>query len=492
MRQLVLAIFMIVPASAQSLGNIGIFQGAGDVGNPEQKGAARFDAARGEYEVTGGGANMWEKHDQFQFLWNRATGNAAVTAEVHFPQPSATAHRKAVLVFRQSLETGAPYVDAAIHGNGLIALQFRETENDITRGVRFPVQGPAWVRLDRQGSWFTLFTSPDGQTFQEAGAIQVKLKDPLYVGIGVCSHNPKAVETAVFSHVSLQMAAAAEELPLRGLSHVGIRVSDLEKARAFYGGVIGLDEAFTTRKDDGTVFVACFKVNDRQFIEIFPGLKPDDIIPMTHIAIYTDQLEKLRQMFAARGIKPTEIRKGPRDGSLAFSIRDLPGQRLNRLEFIEYPPDSLQSKVTGKFLSSRRISRHLEHAGIITTDVDAAYQFYVEKLGFRETWRRPNPDTGRVALIHLRIPGASGDYVELSNLSAVTNLMRARAGTAAHFSLEVPDIKTAYQQTIDRGETKDRKEPRFGLDMRWQFNLFDPDGTRVEFMQPRAPGAVPR
>ena len=63
----------------------------------------------------------------------------------------------------------------------------------------------------------------------------------------------------------------------------------------------------------------------------------------------------------------------------------------------------------------------------------------------------------------------------------------ARAGTAAHVSLEVPDVKVAYQQTLDRGMTQDRKPPRFGLDERRQFNLFDPDGTRVEFMQPRDP-----
>ena len=47
--------------------------------------------------------------------------------------------------------------------------------------------------------------------------------------------------------------------------------------------------------------------------------------------------------------------------------------------------------------------------------------------------------------------------------------------------------KAAYQRTLEWGMTEDRKLPRFGLDERWQFNLFDPDGTRVEFMQPRDP-----
>src|SRR5215472_4642755 len=72
----------------------------------------------------------------------------------------------------------------------------------------------------------------------------------------------------------------ADDLPLLGLAHVGIRVSDLTKARAFYGGLIGLEEAFTTTKDDGSVFCAYFKINDHQFIEIFrarsgPGCSHD-------------------------------------------------------------------------------------------------------------------------------------------------------------------------------------------------------------------------
>jgi lactoylglutathione lyase len=288
----------------------------------------------------------------------------------------------------------------------------------------------------------------------------------------------------------LGCAARAEELPLLGLAHVGIRTGDLDRARAFYGGILGLDEAFTTNKDDGSVFVAYFKVNDHQFIEIFPGLKTDDVVPMTHVAMYTADLAKLRTMMLERGLAPTEIHKGPRDHNLSFSIRTPPGQRLVFLEFVQYMPDSLHSKSAGQHLSARRLSTHLEHAGIVTTDVDAALEFYVQKLGFRETWRRSVKSTGRPSLIHLRMPGPSGDYVELSNFAGNPNPARARAATAAHCSLEVPEIQPARNLAIERG-AKDVKDARFGLDLRWQFNLFDPDGTRVELMQPRDKNTPP-
>ena len=70
-----------------------------------------------------------------------------------------------------------------------------------------------------------------------------------------------------------------------GLAHVGICVSDLEKSRAFYRDVLGFEEAFDTKKPDGSVAVAFFKVNDQQFIELFPRLPADQVVPMTHIAM---------------------------------------------------------------------------------------------------------------------------------------------------------------------------------------------------------------
>jgi catechol 2,3-dioxygenase-like lactoylglutathione lyase family enzyme len=294
---------------------------------------------------------------------------------------------------------------------------------------------------------------------------------------------------AAFCVVALSLIAIspkpafADELPLVGLAHVGIRVSDLEKSRAFYRDVLGYEEAFDTRKSDGSIAVAFFKINDHQFIELFPGLPADEVVPMTHIAMETDNIEKLHEMLQSRGVAVGPINKGPRDGNLSCAIRELPGQNLKFLEFVQYLPDSLHSKAMGKALGPRRISTRLEHAGIIATDYEAAKQFYIEKLGFQETWSRKQ-ENGQPFLVHLHMPGRGGDFVELSNKPKP--LARPAAGMAAHFSLTVPDIKIAYQLTLDRGMTKDRKEPRFGLDERWQFNLFDPDGTRAECMQPKA------
>jgi lactoylglutathione lyase len=270
---------------------------------------------------------------------------------------------------------------------------------------------------------------------------------------------------------------------------VGIRVSDLKAAREFYAGIVGLDEAFQIRDAKGTIEAIYFKVNDHQFVEIQPGLKTTDLAPLNHIAMHTGDVKKLHQLLRSKGLSPTEIKKNTRDGNLSFTLAGLPAQRLEFLEFLQYMPDSLHMKMKGKALSDRRLGEHIEHSGFVSTELDGALRFYVELLGFRERWRRRTPpDVGRVSLVHLSLPGSSGDYIECSIPGDPSKLTRQQASSSSHFSLRVPDVKVVRQLSIDRGLPPDRmSEPRFGLDERWQFNIFDPDGTRVEVMQPRDP-----
>lgn len=277
--------------------------------------------------------------------------------------------------------------------------------------------------------------------------------------------------------------AVAEQLPLLGLARVSIRVTDLNQARKFYSGVAGFEEAFDAKNADGTVTAAFFKVNDRQFLEIIPGLTSNEVRPMAGFAIETNQLEKLHRILEMLGLDPGKIQTET-DGSRGFDVTKLPGQNLDYVEFVQYGPKSLAARTKGKFLGEHRLSNHLEHVGIIATDFDAAYDFYVKTLGFHETWRRLTTDRSKVLIDHIQMPGPSRDMVELSNLGeARAPLTRKRAGGAAHFALTVPDVKAVVSavNTIDPG--LQQTKPRYGLDNRWNFNLFDPDGTRMEYMQ---------
>ncbi len=107
MRQLVLVCVCSALAFAQSE-NLGIFTNSGDVGTPAIKGATEF--SNGQYRITGSGANIWGKQDQFQYVWREISGNFTVSATMHFLGKGAE-HRKAGIMVRQSVDADATYAD---------------------------------------------------------------------------------------------------------------------------------------------------------------------------------------------------------------------------------------------------------------------------------------------------------------------------------------------------------------------------------------------
>jgi catechol 2,3-dioxygenase-like lactoylglutathione lyase family enzyme len=271
----------------------------------------------------------------------------------------------------------------------------------------------------------------------------------------------------------------AQELPITGLAHVGFRVSDLEKARGFYTGVLGYQQAFELKNKNGGTALAFFKINDDQYIEISPNLQPGQDDRLTHIAMLTPDIEKLHRMLAARGLAPPPIGAG-RDGNRNFSLEDPDGHRI---EFVQYMPGSLHTRAHGKFLDGRRISDHLLHAGVTVADEAGATAFYRDKLGFLEIWRG-GPTAAEVRWINMRMPGPRGDYVEFMLYSKPPT--RQQLGSMHHICLDVPEIQAGYRTAVERGvPNEERYKPRIGRNRRWLMNLFDPDGTRTELMEPR-------
>jgi TolB protein len=208
-------------------GAVGIFQAESDVGETPRKGSASYDPATGEYRITGGGANMWGRVDAFHFVWKRATGNFSMTADVRFIGTGAQDHRKAVLAVRQSLDANAAYADVALHGDGLTSLQFRSVAGAETSEVRAAVNAPVRIRIERRGAQFMMYAGKPGEPLAASVPATVELSGPVYLGLGVCSHQAHALETAVFSNVSIQELAATEPNPNPDKVRSKISVYDL-------------------------------------------------------------------------------------------------------------------------------------------------------------------------------------------------------------------------------------------------------------------------
>ena len=121
---------------------LGVFENHQDVGTVLHAGSAEYDATTGAYTLAGSGENMWFTTDDFQFVWKKASGDAALTADISFLSQGGNPHRKAVLMIRQSLAADSAYADVALHGNGLASLQFRDQKGATTREVQSSSSAP--------------------------------------------------------------------------------------------------------------------------------------------------------------------------------------------------------------------------------------------------------------------------------------------------------------------------------------------------------------
>lgn len=449
------------------LAGVGIFEANGDVGKVAKPGSVDYDAARGTYRVTGAGTNMWFAEDAFHFMWKKVPGDAMLSADVEFVGEGKNAHRKAVLAVRESLEGGAAYADVAVHGDGMTSLQYRLRTGANTDEVRASAKGPRHVRIERRGDRVMIWAGEEA-----AGPVTVPLNGPVYIGLGVCSHEADLTETAVFSNVRLEegRTTAVWRPRITGLAHVGLFVKDQDKAAAFYDQFLGFAEPYSTD-------LRFVKINERQYLEIFKETAAGSD-RLSHVAVETDDAESMRRYLASRGIKvPETVPKGKLRNS-NFSITDPDGHSL---EFVQYEPDGWTVREKGKAMPETRISTRMPHAGILVGVLDPSLRFYHDLLGFQETWRGSRDDKV-LNWVNLKVPDGD-DYIELMLYDQLP--APGERGTAHHLCLFVDDIEKAKETLAARPGYDRAMEIRTGINRRRQLNLFDPDGTRVELMEPR-------
>jgi hypothetical protein len=182
----------------------GLFEKNGDIGAVKIAGSAEYDEARKTYTIAGGGENMWGTTDAFHFVWRRISGDFSIAADIQFIGAGSNAHRKAVLILRQNLDPDSPYADAALHGDGLTSLQYREVKGGPTREIQSNVKGPRRLQIEKRGDYVFMSIAREGDGLQSAGgSFRIRLTAPFYVGLGVCAHDNNVIEKAVFSNVEI-------------------------------------------------------------------------------------------------------------------------------------------------------------------------------------------------------------------------------------------------------------------------------------------------
>ena len=196
-----------IAAAQTASDSLGIFENQSDVGSVTPPGTGTFDAATGVYTIRSAGEDLWAKVDEFHFLWKKISGDVSLSADVKVADGSATSHphRKALLMFRQTLDSDALYAVAAIHGSHETALQYRHAKGDMMQTILFNIGAPQRMRLEKRGDTITLFLSMHGEPLHQAGAtMNLHFDGTFYAGLGMCARRKDAVEQATFAHVELQ------------------------------------------------------------------------------------------------------------------------------------------------------------------------------------------------------------------------------------------------------------------------------------------------
>jgi type 1 glutamine amidotransferase len=201
------------PPPVQRSESLGIFEGQSDVGSVTPAGSLVYDPLTRTYTIAAAGANLWSTIDAFHFVWKKMSGDVSLTADIDFPIKTGNPnpHRKALLMFRQSLDADGVYADAAQHGSGLTALQSRHAVGATTHDIELNISSPKKLRLEKRGDTITMFLSMGSEPIHQVGSsIKLHFNEPFYVGLGVCSHDAKVVEKAVFSNVELKALPPAK------------------------------------------------------------------------------------------------------------------------------------------------------------------------------------------------------------------------------------------------------------------------------------------
>ncbi|WP_416864378.1 MAG: TolB family protein [Imperialibacter sp.] len=206
---------------------LGVFTNNADVGATKTAGKTSYDPDKQSYTISGSGQNIWGQKDEFQYAYRKMTGDFILRANVAFVGEGVDPHRKIGWMVRHSLEVNSPCVSAALHGDGLVSLQFRENPQSDMDQKAFAMTHADVIQLERRGDTFIMSAAKMGERFFEEQVSGIELGNEVYIGLSVCAHNPDVVETATFKNVRVIVPPKPDYVPYRDYIGSHIELMDV-------------------------------------------------------------------------------------------------------------------------------------------------------------------------------------------------------------------------------------------------------------------------
>jgi catechol 2,3-dioxygenase-like lactoylglutathione lyase family enzyme len=278
-------------------------------------------------------------------------------------------------------------------------------------------------------------------------------------------------------------AAAVAQLPdkpparprITGISHLAIYASDMAATDKFYREVAGAAKLPDPENPQGVRYA----LSATQFIEVLPLPADAGINRLDHTAWNTEDAEGLRRYLGSKAWKvPPSVKKGA-DGTIWFDVKDSEG---NTAEFVQLP-SPLQPVD-----APQAIGHHIIHVGLLVHSRSIEDIFYRDLLGFRPYWYGGRQD-GEVDWVSQQVPDGH-DWLEYmlvhapSGTATSAGVTQRALGGMDHLSIGEQSVPATYKllTAANRMVGNVTAEPKMGRDGKYQLNLFDPDGTRLEVM----------
>ena len=263
---------------------------------------------------------------------------------------------------------------------------------------------------------------------------------------------PLILSLAILCSASLQ----GQTGQITGIAHIAYRTADLDKEIAFFQK-LGFEQAFANLSADGTVTESFIKVNDHQFIEVYPPGAASEQMGWMHVCYESGDLNALFAALDAHGLKPSPVRKAGA-GNLLTVLKDPDGRTT---EFTQYMPGSRHTLDQGKHLGEHRVSVLMAGFELPVPDLGTARKFYTSALGFEAR------------------DGRNGLRITTQSAPGMRIQIRTAAGDAKPATIfRVNDVAAAAKQLQAAGLTVTQERNRAVV--------ADLDGNVFVFAAPRA------
>lgn len=271
--------------------------------------------------------------------------------------------------------------------------------------------------------------------------------------------------------VLLYCSAAASDTPTRprilGIYQVRILATNRLASLEFYSKMFFDLGHQIDRTPRGQIFV----LNFDQDLSINQAPAPVPANLLDEITFTTDDVPALRKYLAFRQ-RALSDPAAPPLADHYLTVADPEGHHIGFIQEGEGPGRGLDRLAHWRPL-------RLIHAGFIVHDRAATEHFYKDILAFHPYWHGGMKDD-QTDWVSMQVPDGT-DWLEFMVNVRPDPDQRLR-GIMNHIAIGVPDIHAAEKKLQENG-VKLNEEPKIGRDGKWQLNLYDPDLTRIEFME---------